>query len=820
MFKNYLSIALRNLLRNKAFSVINILGLSIGISSALVIYLIAYYDFSYDKFEPGGDRIYRVVMTSSYQGNIDYNRAVAAPLGEVIRKEVSGLEEVSTFRYYQVGKTMVPAAGKPAVSSFHNQQDVIWADGHYFNLLPYHWLAGSPRTALEEPGRVVLDETRARLYFPHLSYQDIIGKLIIYDDTIRATVSGVVADLQSQGNTDFTFQEFVSLRTLIDNKGLVDQYNWDQWGSTSSDHEVYVRLAAGVKPAVVDAQLHKVFNKYNGQPTKPTDHIGTYLLQPLQDIHFNDNYGIITGDVASTTLLYGLMLVAGFLLLLGCINFINLTTAQAVQRAKEIGIRKTMGSSRRQLIWLFLGETFLVTLLATGLSLLLTPLLLRTFADFIPKGVHFSISQPYLLAFGVLLVCAVSLLAGFYPALVLSSWQPVKVLKSQVYSGGGNQRVRVRQTLTVFQFVIAQVFVIATALVGKQISYLLSKDLGFRQQAILSFDISDTSFGRRVAFVHELQQIPGIGRVSLAYDVPSSGTTWSTTVNFDNGKGPKTTSVELKFGDTNYLPLFQIPLLAGRAVQPSDTIREVVINEVYLHELGFQRPQDALGKVLQVGRWHPPIVGVMRNFLPHPLNITSLKVSPMLFSEAFGDCRKVIVELPAATDGRTNWKPVIAQLEARYKAAHPDEDFNYSFFDESIARFYDQEQKLSRLLTWATGITVFISCLGLLGLVIYTTKHRKREIGVRKVLGASVSHIVSILSLEFVKLVVIAFLVAMPIAWWGLHQWLDNFTLRTSLSWWVFAGSGLGMVLVAFLTLGVQTVRTARANPINSLRTE
>jgi putative ABC transport system permease protein len=292
MLKNYLTVALRNLLRNKVFSAINILGLSIGISSALVIYLIAHYDFSFDRFEPGGDRIYRVVNETAFQGNISHGRGVPAPLGEAIRKELSGIEELSAFRYYNVKKTVVPTARSGQPPTFKGQSQVIFADGHYFNLLPYRWLAGYPRTALTEPNSVVLDESRAKLYFPTLANKDIIGQKIIYDDTIVTTVSGIVADLDGQGNTDFSFKEFISLPTLLDNKWMRDQFNWDEWGSTASDHEVYVRLAKGVNTATVEAGLKAIFSEYMGDLYKKIRFKQTYLLQPLSDIHFNDDYGI------------------------------------------------------------------------------------------------------------------------------------------------------------------------------------------------------------------------------------------------------------------------------------------------------------------------------------------------------------------------------------------------------------------------------------------------------------------------------------------------------------------------------------------------
>jgi putative ABC transport system permease protein len=827
MLKNYLSVAIRNLLRNKAFSVINILGLSIGISSALVIYIIAHHDFSFDRFEQGGDCIYRVVAEASNKGDIFYGRGVPAPLGEAIHKEVSGIEEITSFRYYSPVKTTVSATPNGQPSSFKALENIIFADQRYFNLVAYEWLAGSSHTALAETGRVVLDETRAKLYFPRLAYKDMIGQKVIYDDSIVTTVAGIVADLDAKGNTDFSYEEFVSLPTLLDNKFLRDQYYWDDWGSSTSDHEVFVRLDEGIKSSVVEAGLRKLHNKYQPEADKNNGSKERWLLQPLKDIHFNADFGTLNADygntpIASKPVLYSLILVATFLLLLGCINFINLTTAQAVQRAKEIGIRKTMGSSKWQLISQFLCETFVITLAATILSLSMVPLLLKAFTDFIPQGLHFSLWQPYVLAFVAILVCAVSLLAGFYPAFVLSSWQPIQVLKSHAYRGErGSGKVRVRQTLTVFQFVIAQAFVMATLLVGKQISFLLSQDLGFRKEAILGFRTphdSDTSYSRRLYFIHELQQIPGVVRVSLGSDMPSSGNSWTTPINYQEGKKSAQANVEVKQGDTNYLSIFHIPLLTGRAAGPSDTIKEIVISETSLHAIGFQRPKDALGKVVTFNGKHVPIVGVMKDFYAHPLDQANPKKA-MVFTEAGKYSRQIIVAL-SGTTAKAAWKPTIAQIEAQYKIVFPNEDFRFAFFDDSIRAFYSREQMTANLMQWAMGITVFISCIGLLGLVLYTIRQRVKEIGVRKVLGASITDIVTLLSKEFVKLVAIAFVLATPMVWWAFHRWINNFAIRTEMSWWVFAAAGLGMVLLALITLSIQTIRAARANPINSLRTE
>ncbi|HEV3223509.1 MAG TPA: ABC transporter permease [Puia sp.] len=832
MFKNYMLVALRNFWRNKIFTVINVLGLSIGLSAALVIFLIVQFDYSFDRFEKNGNRIYRVVSSYAFQDYPGNTRGVPAPLGEAVKKNIDGLEQIVNFRYYNVNKLEVPAQHSAMQSVFKAQEHVIFAEESYFKMLPYKWLAGSPNTALQGEGKVIISETRAKLYFPSLSFPDMIGRKIIYDDTITTQVSGVVADFKRQGNTDFNFEEFISLPTILNNSGLRSNFHWDVWGSTTSDQQLYVELSNEKKPEAVEAGLKKVFDDNLGADAKKNNYTWTYHLQPLNDIHFNNLYGDFGISIANKTTLASLIFVAFFLLVLGCINFINLSTAQASKRAKEIGIRKTMGSAKYQLLLQFLSETFIITLIASILSFSLIPVLLKLFSDFIPEGVRFSLNDPFLILFLLILVLTVSLLAGFYPAAVLSSSKPLQVLKNQAYQGSARTRgAWIRQTLTVAQFIIAQAFIMGTFLVGKQIRFMLDKDLGFRKEAIISFNTpyADTSVSKRYFLLNELKKIPGINLSSLGHDVPSSFGWWTTTLEYQDRKKEIKTVVELKAGDANYLRLFQIPLLAGRYLQPSDTTKEILINESCMHFLGFQNPHDVIGKMVKLDDKMVPVVGVMKDFHPHPLNY---KIAPLAFCQSVNNCRKIIVALKPeepkgfASGGVTgvskenNWKEVIAKMKDAFSKTYPQENFDYAFFDESIASAYGSQQNISSLLKWATGLTVFISCLGLLGLVIYTTNHRVKEIGVRKVLGASVTQIVSILSKDFIKLVAIAFVVATPLAWWALHKWLDDFAFRTEISWWVFIVSGIGMIVIALITLSVQTIRAAMANPVNSLRSE
>jgi putative ABC transport system permease protein len=819
MFRNYLTVALRNFWRNKVFTAINVLGLSIGISASLVIYLIVEYDFSFDRFQRDGDRIYRVVTDLKFSGEPFHNSGVPYPLPEAVRKEIRGIDESASF-FETFPKVRIPASRNTKPAFFKHQTGIVFADKHYFKLFHfYNWLQGSSEISLNDPFQVVLTESRAKNYFHGPELSDLIGRQIIYDDSITATVTGIVKDPEE--TTDFTFKEFISLST-ISHSGLKNSIERTSWESITSNFQFFVKLSDLSRPAQIVSQLALVRNKYNREKEQNGD-LTVHHLQPLSDIHFNEIYDNFDQRLAHKPTLYGLMVVAVFLLVLGCINFINLTTAQASQRAREIGIRKTLGSSGKQLISQFLGETFLLTLTSLLLSLALTPWLLKIFSDFIPSGLHFDLlHHPGIYLFLAALLVIVTILSGLYPALILTRFQPALVLKNQVYYGGATSlRTWLRKILTIFQFVIAQVFIMATLIVGKQIRYSLNKDLGYKKDAIISFGVPYT-WGRpdkkRFVLMDKIRSLPGIEIAALGGPAPADQGSSSTTLKYLDGKKEIKTQVQIKNGDSNYIRIFGLRLLAGRNALPvpGDSIRESIINQTYARILGFKNPDEAIGKTIGDKQKYP-IVGVFADFHQASLHTP---IKPLIFFPSNDSYFNIHIALNPQVGGGGQWKTTIAQTEKAFKQIYPEEDFSYQFFDESIAKFYKSEQDISRLLKWATGLAIFISCLGLMGLVIYTTHTRTKEIGVRKVLGASVLQIVRILSGEYFRLVLIAFVISVPIAWWAIHEWLTNFAYRTPVSWWIFALSGLLILFIAFITLSIQTIRAALANPVKSLRTE
>jgi putative ABC transport system permease protein len=418
------------------------------------------------------------------------------------------------------------------------------------------------------------------------------------------------------------------------------------------------------------------------------------------------------------------------------------------------------------------------------------------------------------------LLIIVSLLAGFYPALVLSGYKPVLVLKNQAFAHTGQTRnAWLRKSLTVSQFVIAQVFIMATILVSKQINYAINMDMGFRKDAIVYFQTNfyDTVRTNKQVLMNKIAAIPGVAMVSLANNPPSGNSVWSSTFTYKDGKKDIQTDVQIKHADSNYIKLYQLRLLAGTNITQSDTVTQLIINETFAHTLGFQQPQDAIGKTIEWSKKQLPVVGVVADFHQRSLHES---IKPLAIANATSRALTINILLHPQNSSGTAWSATIKEMEKAWKAMYPEEEFQYSFFDEQIAKFYKNEQQVSTLLTWATGLTIFISCLGLLGLVMYTTAYRVKEIGVRKVLGATVTQLVTLLSKDFIVLVILAFFIATPLAWLAMHQWLNNFAYRTGVSIGVFGLSAVMMILIALITVGLQTIRAALANPVNSLRSE
>jgi len=820
MVKNYFRTAFRVYTRNKVFTAINVLGLSVGISAALIIFLIVQFEYSYDKAEKDADRIFRVVMDMKFNGLDGHSAAVPAPLSTAAQHEVTGIESVVPVMQFQGDGTAavsVKRNGTSQATVFKKQAKIVFTNPQYFSLLPFQWIAGTPASSLKDPFQVVLTESRAKQYFPSTGIGEVIGKQIQYNDDFSVTVTGIVKDLDAR--TSFGGLEFISFTTIAQTH-LQQDFMMNVWNDWMAYSQVYIKLAKGSVVANTEKQLNVLLQKYHDKANKDDANYMHFHLQPLSDVHFNGAYAGFDQRLAHAPTLRGLLVIAAFLLLLAGINFINLSTANASHRAKEIGVRKTMGSSRQQLIFQFLGETFLLSFLASLISLFAAPLLLGFFADYTPPGLAFRpFHQPYIFLFLLGLSLLVSFLSGLYPAFILSAYKPVNVLKDQLGMGNSTRHAWIRKTLTVSQFVIAQFFVIATVIVSKQINYALNADTGFRKDAVLSFSVPhrDTLFSRRTALLYEINALPGVQLASRGFLTPAAEGASFANISYAGETDDNKEMVQLRWGDTNYLKLFNIKLLAGRNIEESDTIKEFLVNETYARHMGFASPADAVGKQLEFNNMKMPIVGVMRDFHTQSLHG---KVGPVVFAGFAQRSYEFHVLLRPQRPGSASWSTTITAIRQAYNRRYPNEDFTYKFLDDTVAQFYQAEQRTAGLLRWATALSVLISCLGLLGLVMYTINTRTKEIGVRKILGATVVSIVSLLSRDFVRLVLIAFIIAAPLAWWAADKWLQDFAYRTAMSWWVFALCGLSMLLIALVTLGIQTLRAAVADPVKSLRRE
>jgi putative ABC transport system permease protein len=804
MFKNYFKVAWRNFRKNKLTTLINIFGLSIGISAALIIYLFIQFNFSFDTYERDKERIYRVVT----ENQENKNPGVPVPLFVAIQKNIPGIEKTAAiFRYAGNVKISILHPDNRPAKELKNQGNIVFANKNYFDLFQHKWLAGSPSTSLDEPHQLVLSESLAGLYFPGIPVEQLIGKTIIFNDSIPTVISGIVKDLEV--NSDFDYKAFISLST-IPAGNLKKSYAWDDWNTISSNSQIMVKLSPGTNPTRINRQLAAVVKVY-GKDDNATKNI--YQLQPLNDIHTNTAFdGKINKSAMSS-----LVLVVIFLLLLGAVNFINLSTAQGGQRAKEIGIRKTFGGGRRQIILQFLTETLLLIILTTILSAVLISVMLQSF---FPEGLQPEriLNLPSVIIFLVLLIFSVSMLAGFYPAFVLSAFKPVSVLKDQAFSGSGTTRSAwLRKSLIIFQFVIAQVFTIGVIVVNKQIHYGMQKDMGFRKDAIINIDMPLDNSGdasKRFVFRDELRKIPSIQNVSMGGRSPAFSGQMTNKILYKEKGHNLELNVDIRSGDSSYLGVYHIALRAGRNVMPSDSATELIINETLARQLGFQRASDAVGHYVYLDYNLLPVVGVMADF-----NQASVRTSihPLVF---YSDLRSANVMHVALQQNPGSWKKAIAAIQTTWKGLYADRDFDYSFLDATIKRFYAQDQMISGLLTFCAIVAIIISSMGLLGLVIFLTNKRTHEIGIRKVLGASVINIFTLLSLDFIKPILLAVAIAIPFAWLGTNAYLQGFAYKTALSWWIFLAGGIVILTIAFAILSVRTLKTARANPVKSLRTE
>lgn len=798
MFKTYLKTALRNLKRHKINSFVNITGLTVGLAAFLMIFLVIQYEESFDDFHPDKDQIYRVVRIGRDAQNREYRTGVPFPVTNGIRVDLPQLKNVAAIYGDNNVQVSTTAPDGSTIKKF-KEKNVLVAEPQFFQMFHFPVAAGNIKTALNDVNTVMLTKDIAAKYFG--DWHNAMGKTIkLYGEIMKIT--GVLDN--PPANTDFPLAIVVSYTTLL-NSG-----NSSDWGSISDQNYCFVQLD---KKASV-AQFSPLIDQFTNKHIKPVNPGYFLSLQPLSEIHFDKRYGNFTGRVFSKDIILALQIIGIFLLVIACINFINITTAQAINRAKEVGVRKVLGSNRKQLIWQFLGETGITTLLALFGSLLIVILCTSFLNELLDIHLQFSaiISFQFIVCV-VIAFLVVSFLSGFYPAMVLSGFKSIHVLKSSIITNG--KGISLRRMLVVFQFVIAQALIIGTLIVAAQMDYFRNADMGFNKDAIINASFPNDSLYRTKMDVvkDQISKLDGVKQVSFSIFAPAGGGDWATDlVTGENNKSNPGMVVQMKPADTDFFKLYDLKLVAGRTYFASDTMREFVVNETVVRNLGLSSADKAIGKTIKVAGRTGAIVGVVKDY--HTFSLRDA-IGPTVMSTIKNGYQVANIKIDMHKA-----KQVITSLQQVWNEYYPDYVFEYDFLDQTLAAYYKQENEMSALYKIFSAIAIFISCLGLYGLISFIAAQRRKEIGIRKVLGAPVHNIVIMLSKEFTLLVIISFLISAPAAWYFMNEWLRQYTYRVPIAPGFFIATIIGSVIIAWLTVGYTTIKAALANPVKSLKTE
>lgn len=813
MFKIYLKTAWRSLKSNKSYAAINIFGLAIGIAASIALYVVIHYELSYDSFEPNKNRICRVVSTYTNPVSREvtgHESSVALPLSKALRNDIPQIEKAASVWYIGGAQVHIPVPGKDLAHEKRLKENdgLFWAEPDLFSMFYYTWIAGDAKR-LNEPNTCVLNETLANTFFG--DWKKSIGQTIqLWSFRIPLQVVGVFKDLPA--NTDLEIKMCGSYETF--RKISPYMFDHDDWSSTPWPLQCFVLLPQGAAPAQYNSQLQKIVKKYYPPDIKGNQKV-SLSLQPLGDMHLNEDFVTYKGDALTHKELWSLGLIGFFLLLVACINFVNLATAQSVNRAREIGVRKVLGSSRSQIVKQFLNETAFITSVSVLLGFVLCILVLPSIRNLTGKPLSINVLQsPSIVLFLVFSGIVVNFLAGFYPGLVLAGFKPIEAIKSKINtrSIGG---ISIRKGLVVFQFVIAQFLIIGTIVVLQQMQFFRNQPLGFDKNAIAFIDLpSDSLDQTKYPYLKEqMLQLPGVENAGFMLNAPAGFSSNNLQFYFNDEPIKKDFSVNLEFADTGYTGLFHIPVVAGRVFYQTDTVNELLVNQTLVKKLGFTKDNDILGKTLSFdGNIKYPVVGVLRDF-----NNKSLKeaVAPLVLATHNRAYSTIGLKLNPSSIQST-----LPEMEKTFTRIYPTYVYTLDFMDERIAHFYTAEAMASTLFKIAAFFAIFISCLGLYGLVSFMAVQKTKEVGIRKVLGASVQSIVVLFSKEFIILIGIAFFIAAPLGYYLMHQWLIGFYYHIELSWPVFVAAIVISVIIAWLTVGYKAIKAAIANPVKSLRTE
>ena len=807
MFKNYLKTAFRNLSKNKFYTSINITGLAVGLATVLLILLYVIDELSYDKYNINADRIYRVNNEVKFNGNYLELAQAPALMGSTMTSEMPQVENYTRLCWH--GSIYIK---KGDVDIQENR--VGFADSSLFDVFTLPIIEGDAKTALKDYHSLVITEKIAKKYFYST---DVVGKNILINDTANYKITAVIKDIPKQSHFNFDF--FVP---MMEKSGS----NEDDW--LSQNWSTYILLKKNADVKQVQAQLNPLLSKHVGpelqsiinQSLEEFNKTGGYIrasLTPVTSIHLHSNKRAELDANGNAEYVYIFLAIAIMILLIACVNFMNLSTARPSNRAKEVGVRKVLGSSKKKLIQQFLTESLLISFIALVLAILLAWLLLPYFNQLAGKDLHAStLFQPAMLISLISLMLIAGLLAGSYPAFFLSSFQPIDVLKGKLASGF--KRSWLRNSLVIFQFAISIILIFGTIVVYNQLTYIRNKDIGFNRYQVVTIKHTNVLKDQSASFKNELLQITGVQSATISSYLPVNNSS-NTNTYFTSPALTISSSAIMQAWtiDEDYIPTLGLQVLQGRnfSRQFLTDSSGIILNEAAAKFLAMKSLLDkklyTLEDVQTKALISYHIVGVVKNF-----NFSSLRDAVTPLTLFIGkDNGNISLRINSA-----DVPNVISQIKNKWKAMVPSKPFDYSFMDEAFNAIYATEQRTGQISITFAVLAIFIACLGLLGLVTYAAEQRVREIGIRKVLGASVKSITGMLSMDFLRLIIISIAIAFPAAWWAMNKWLQGFVYRISISWWVFAIAGIATMLIAFITVGFQAIKAAIANPVKSLRTE
>jgi len=793
MVKNYIRIAFRYLWKHKILSLINVLGLSIGLSSCLLIAIYVQFESSYDSFHSKADRIYRLVTdikTPSETLKVDVSTWSAAPALK------NNFPEVEAFTRINAANLNIRKG-----DVVFNDEKAVFADSTLFSVFDFQLITGKPATVLSDQLSVVLTEKTARKYFGNTN--PVGQALILSSDNLSATVTGVMKDIPE--NSHIKGDLFISMSTFTTKLNKDLDHDWSGFGAVT-----YLLLKAGTSPESFQKKLPAFLETYAGKMLREAKVQYTLSLEALPEIYLHSPRGNQQKGSTTNNAFFGAAAI--FILLIACINFINLSTARAAERAKEVGIRKTFGAGKNMLAAQFICESVVISLISFVFAVILSEAFIPTFNELSGKIVTKSITGnlPLLTALLVTSI-ATGALAGIYPAFVLSSFQPVKVLKGRITTGFRAKFLR--QGLVIIQFSVSILLIIATLVVYAQMTFMRSRDLGFNKDQILILrtDVNKNS----TAFRESISRISGVASVCSSSSIPGENHTGAYSEIENKSGALQVAHLGLYMVDFDFLSQYKITMMAGRQFSKdmrTDSSGAMIINEAAAKLFGYESPAEAVGKKFKQWGHEGKIIGVIKDFhfvsLHEAIKPLTMRIEP---AEAPFISIKVSAE---------NLQHTLTSIEKNWKTYLPDRPFNYYFLDEFFSRQYRSEEQFEKLFFHFAILSIFISCLGLLGLSSYHTIQRTKEIGIRKVLGASALNIVRLLCKDYLNLVMLSFLFASPVAWIGMKHWLQKFAYQAEISWWIFPAAASLAILTAFLTISIQTVNAAKQNPLKSLQTD